>query len=62
MTANFQPTLIVPVFIGQFCGGIIGIFFADKLSVPQAIRIAEEHEREEKIGNGKESSQKATSS
>lgn len=43
--ANFQPNLILPIFIGQFCGGILGIFIADKLSVPQAIRIAEEQER-----------------
>ncbi|MCO1604366.1 ethanolamine utilization protein EutH [Desulfosporosinus nitroreducens] len=53
-TANFQPTLIVPVFIGQLCGGIMGIFIADKLSVPQAIRIAEEHERKTNKENGKE--------
>ena len=55
-TANFQPTLIVPVFVGQICGGITGIFIAEKLSVPQAIRIAEEQERRKaKLGTGKES-------
>ena len=25
---NFQPNLLVPVFVGQICGGIIGILFA----------------------------------
>ena len=24
---NFQPNLLVPVFVGQICGGIIGILF-----------------------------------
>jgi ethanolamine transporter len=56
-TANFQPTLIVPVFIGQFCGGIMGIFIADKLSVPQAIRVAEEEERKSIRRNGEEDCQ-----
>lgn len=38
---NFQPNLLVPVFIGQICGGIIGIFFAKFLAVPQANKLAE---------------------
>ncbi|EHQ87832.1 ethanolamine utilization protein EutH [Desulfosporosinus youngiae] len=53
-TANFQPTLIVPVFTGQLCGGIMGIFIADKLSVPQAIKLAEEHKEKSNTGNKKE--------
>lgn len=32
---NFQPNLLVPVFVGQICGGIIGILFAKLLAVPQ---------------------------
>jgi len=32
---NFQPNLVVPVFIGQLCGGIIGIFFARLIALPQ---------------------------
>ncbi len=32
---NFQPNLVVPIFIGQICGGIIGILFAKLIAVPQ---------------------------
>lgn len=56
-TANFQPTLIVPVFSGQLCGGLMGIFIADKLSVPQALKIAAEHERKANPENSREYSQ-----
>lgn len=38
-TTNFQPTLMVPVLLGQLTGGLMGIFIAKKISVPQAIRI-----------------------
>ncbi len=37
---NFQPNLLIPVFIGQICGGIIGIVFAKFLAVPQAKKLA----------------------
>lgn len=37
---NFQPNLLIPVFIGQICGGIIGILFAKLLAVPQAEKLA----------------------
>lgn len=33
---NFQPNLVVPVFIGQLCGGIIGILFAKLIALPHA--------------------------
>lgn len=39
---NFQPNLLVPVFVGQVCGGIIGILFAKVLAVPQVNREAEQ--------------------
>lgn len=39
-TANFQPTLILPIFLGQLAGGLLGIHIANKLSVPQARQIA----------------------
>jgi len=32
---NFQPNLLIPVFVGQICGGIIGIVFAKLLAVPR---------------------------
>lgn len=37
---NFQPNLVVPVFIGQLCGGIIGLCFAKCIAVPQISKIA----------------------
>lgn len=41
---NFQPNLVVPIFLGQFCGGIIGIIFAKLIAVPQANKIAASRE------------------
>ncbi|ATW27990.1 ethanolamine utilization protein EutH [Candidatus Formimonas warabiya] len=40
-TTNFQPTLMLPVLIGQLTGGILGILIAKKISVPQAEKIAQ---------------------
>lgn len=36
-TANFQPTIIVPVMVGKFTAGITAILIATKLSVPKAV-------------------------
>ena len=36
---NFQPNLLIPVFVGQVCGGIIGILFAKFLAVPEVKRL-----------------------
>lgn len=41
-TANFQPTVIVPVMLGKITGGIVGIIFAFWLSVPKAIELEKE--------------------
>jgi len=38
-TTNFQPTVMLPVLIGQFTGGLLGIIIAKKISVPQAQKI-----------------------
>lgn len=35
-TANFQPTLIVPVLVGKFCAGVCAIIFANLLAVKKA--------------------------
>lgn len=35
-TANFQPTLIVPVLVGKFCAGVCAIVFANLLAVKKA--------------------------
>lgn len=41
-TANFQPTIILPVMAGKLLAGIIAIFFAYKLSVPTALKLEQE--------------------
>lgn len=44
-TANFQPTLILPVIVGKLSAGIIGIGLAYWLSVPKALEL-EKKDRE----------------
>ncbi|WEK32758.1 MAG: ethanolamine utilization protein EutH [Candidatus Pseudomonas phytovorans] len=46
-TANFQPTLIVAILCGKFCGGISGALLARWLSVPKAIQLGEQDQRNE---------------
>jgi len=36
---NFQPNLVLALFVGQIAGGIIGILFAKILAVPQVRKI-----------------------
>lgn len=43
---NFQPNLLVPTFVGQIAGGIIGILFAKVLAVPQVKRMADDEAAE----------------
>ena len=44
-TANFQPTLIMPIMLGKLAGGVFAVAVALVISVPAA----EELERLEKI-------------
>ncbi|AWS52646.1 MULTISPECIES: ethanolamine utilization protein EutH [Providencia] len=37
-TANFQPTLVLPILLGKLVGGFLAVFIAIKISVPQAMR------------------------
>lgn len=41
-TANFQPTLILPILIGKISAGLIAVGLAYWLSVPTALRLEEE--------------------
>ena len=41
-TANFQPTLIVPVVVGKFCAGVCAIIFANLLAVKKAQQLEAE--------------------
>ncbi len=38
-TANFQPTLILPILLGKLVGGFFAIFLAMKISVPTAVKL-----------------------
>ncbi|MGM0900625.1 MAG: ethanolamine utilization protein EutH [Bacillota bacterium] len=38
-TANFQPTLILPIIVGKISAGVIGIGLAYWLSVPKALEL-----------------------
>ncbi|MEH7885386.1 ethanolamine utilization protein EutH [Bacillus sp. JJ1609] len=38
-TANFQPTLILPIIVGKLSAGVIGIGLAYWLSVPKALEL-----------------------
>lgn len=44
-TANFQPTLILPILFGKLVGGVTGFLLAYWLSVPKAERLGEEEKR-----------------
>lgn len=45
-TANFQPTMIVPVMLGKVTGGVTAIILAVWLSVPRALKFEEEERAE----------------
>ncbi len=36
-STNFQPTLMFPILVGQFTGGVLGILVAKRIAVPQAL-------------------------
>lgn len=46
-TANFQPSIILPVIVGKFAAGVLAIFFAYKLSVPTALKLEQEDARQQ---------------
>ncbi|PTX64652.1 ethanolamine transporter [Melghirimyces profundicolus] len=58
-TANFQPTLIVPVMAGKICGGILAIALAYKLSVPKALELEKQERKEGSLDSGKLSGESA---
>ncbi|MCY1462014.1 Ethanolamine utilization protein, EutH [compost metagenome] len=41
-SANFQPTLILPLIIGKLSGGLIGLTLAYWLAVPKAQQLGRE--------------------
>lgn len=46
-TANFQPSIILPVIAGKFLAGVLAIFLAYKLSVPTALRLEAEEKQQQ---------------
>ena len=49
-TANFQPSLIVPVLVGKLVAGVCAIAFAFLLAVKKAESLELEDEAEERRG------------
>lgn len=41
-TANFQPTMIIPVMAGKVLAGLLAVGIAIKLSVPKAVKLEKE--------------------
>ena len=48
-TANFQPSLIVPVMIGKIVGGVCGIVFAFLLAIKKAEQLEKIDEEADKV-------------
>lgn len=38
-TTNFQPTLILPIVLGQLTGGVLGMLIAKWICIPQAVKL-----------------------
>ena len=51
-TANFQPTMILPVMIGKFSAGLTAVGLAILLSVPEAERLEAEEAQAEGTATG----------
>lgn len=46
-TANFQPTMILPILLGKLFSGLFAVWLAIKISVPTALKLEEEDLKEE---------------
>ena len=44
-TANFQPTLIIPIMLGKLVGGVFAVALALVISVPAAERLENESQK-----------------
>jgi ethanolamine transporter len=51
-TANFQPTLILPVMLGKLGGGMAGFWIAYRISVPKALQIERQQLMEQAGSSG----------
>ncbi|MNH93844.1 Ethanolamine utilization protein, EutH [compost metagenome] len=49
-SANFQPSLILPLIIGKLSGGLIGMMLAYWLAVPKALELGEKDIKESGLG------------
>lgn len=50
-TANFQPSLIMPILLAKLFGGLLAVFIAVKISVPAANRYEAEERKAESVGS-----------
>lgn len=50
-TANFQPSLIMPILLAKLFGGLLAVFIAVKISVPAANRYEAEERKAEPVGS-----------
>ncbi len=48
-TANFQPTLVLPILLGKLAGGFLAVLIAIKISVPAAERFQQQDLEQEMI-------------
>lgn len=48
-TANFQPTLVLPILLGKLAGGFLAVLIAIKISVPAAERFQQQDMEQEMI-------------
>jgi ethanolamine transporter len=49
-SANFQPSLILPLIIGKLSGGLIGMMLAYWLAVPKALELGEKDSAQSALG------------
>lgn len=47
-TANFQPTLVLPILLGKLVGGFLAVAIAIKISVPAAVKFEQQDIEEAK--------------
>ncbi len=50
-TANFQPSLIMPILLAKLFGGLLAVFIAVKISVPAANRYEAQEQSAETLGS-----------
>ncbi|WP_149086603.1 ethanolamine utilization protein EutH [Pseudomonas prosekii] len=50
-TANFQPSLIMPILLAKLFGGLLAVAIAIRISVPAALRLEDEEKKRAEIAS-----------